>query len=274
MVLGYSRYKYIEFFTTQNTAAFLKGHNNAFKYFKGYTKEILYDNLKSVVIKRLLKTKDSVFNKKFMDFAGYYGFKPILCRPYKPNTKGKVENAVNYIKKNFLAGEEFKSLRELNSRALEWLNKVNNKIHSTTKEIPANRLKRENLISLESKDLYDLTETIYRKVLTNCHFSYNANLYSVPYKYAGKEISIKLKDSYLHVNYRGQEIAKHKEETNKKGVYITMDSHLKGLKELRYGIFKKREPKIKEITTLTSLYKNINIEEVEQRDLQIYEGVC
>jgi transposase len=89
MILGYSRMLYIEFFERAHLSNFLKGHNNAFKYFGGYTREILYDNLKSVVIKRAISAEDSDFNKKFMDYAGYYGFKPILCRAYKPNTKGK-----------------------------------------------------------------------------------------------------------------------------------------------------------------------------------------
>jgi len=112
------------------------GHNNAFKYFGGHTKEILYDNLKSVVIKRAIRAKESKFNKKFMDFAGYYGFNPILCRPYKPNTKGKVENSVLYVRQNFFAGEEFTSLNDINRKSQEWLKAINARIHSTTKQQP------------------------------------------------------------------------------------------------------------------------------------------
>ena len=59
IVLGFSRVKYVAFFTRQDTQSFLEGHNRAFKYFGGYSKEILYDNLKSVVIKRMFKAEDS-----------------------------------------------------------------------------------------------------------------------------------------------------------------------------------------------------------------------
>jgi len=273
IVLGFSRLKYVEFFTKQDTRSFLEGHNRAFKYFGGYSKEILYDNLKSVVIKRLFKAEESEFNKKFMDYVGYYGFKPILCRPYKPNTKGKVENSVNYVKSNFFAGEEFRSLREVNERALEWLNKVNNRVHGTTKEIPIKRLERENLISVTHKDLYNLRETIYRKVCIDCHFSYKANFYSVPYKYAGKEISIKVEGEEIVVSYRRDEIARHKPLKREKGVYVTKKEHLEGLKEQRYGFGKKREAVLKR-NNIYGLHNRVNVEDIEARKLEVYEGAC
>lgn len=273
MVLGFSRMKYIEFFPDASITSFLKGHNNAFKYFGGYTKEILYDNLKSVVIKRKIRAKDSDFNKKFMDFAGYYGINPILARPYKPNTKGKVENSVNYVKQNFLCGEEFKSLKEINNKALEWLSKVNNMIHGTTKEKPIDRLKKENLISIENRNMYDITPTFYRKVSIDCHFSYNGNFYSVPYKYANKEVSVKEIEGKIVVKYRDDLIAEHEIINGFKGKYITNAEHIKGLKELRTrnSILCYKKKKKKEEKNL--LYSKVNkyYEDVEKRDLKTYE---
>lgn len=81
MILGFSRTRFIHFFDGDKTYHFLKGHNLAFEYFGGYPREILYDNLKSVVIKRAFKQKDSEFNKEFVEFSGYYGFKTILSQP-------------------------------------------------------------------------------------------------------------------------------------------------------------------------------------------------
>jgi len=274
IVLGFSRVKYVEFFTKQDTQSFLEGHNRAFKYFGGYSKEILYDNLKSVVIKRLFKAEDSELNKKFMDYAGYYGFKAILCRPYKPNTKGKVENSVNYVKSNFFAGEDFRSLREVNERVLEWLNKVNNRVHGTTKEKPIKRLERENLISVTNKDLYNLSETIYRKVCIDCHFSYKANFYSVPYEYAGKEIRVKVEGEEIVVSYRSDEIARHKPLKREKGVYVTKEEHLEGLKEQRYGFGKKKAPVVDKEKNTYGMYNRVNVENIEARNLQVYEGAC
>jgi len=274
MVLGYSRMRYIEFFEDQKIESFLQGHNNAFKYFNGYTREVLYDNLKSVVIKRLMRAKDSVFNKKFMDYAGYYGFQPILARPYKPNTKGKVENTVKYVKQNFLSGEEFNSLNEINQKAKIWLEKVNNKIHATTKEVPFIRLKKEGLLSIQNKQLYDLTPTYYRIVQKDCHFSFRANFYSVPYKYAGKEVNIKLIDNIIYVKYRNILIASHNLNIKDRYKYITKEEDIKELREIRIkNKAKIRKYKKEESIKLMLKMNNHYIDDVEKRDLRTYEGV-
>ena len=81
MILGYSRMRYIEFVTDMSTNTLIRCHQNAFRYFGGYPEEILYDNMKQVVIKRLLKQEDSTLNRQFEDFAGFYGFKPLLALP-------------------------------------------------------------------------------------------------------------------------------------------------------------------------------------------------
>jgi transposase len=258
IVLGYSRTMYVEFFTNQQMNSFLTGHNNAFKYFGGYTKEILYDNLKSVVIKRMLKASDSDYNKKFLDYAGYYGFKPILCRPYKPQTKGKVENGVKYVKSNFYAGEEFSSISEINERIKIWLDKINNRIHSTTKEKPFDRLKREGLISIENKITYDLSEIFYRKVQTDCRVCFKGNFYSVPFKYAGKEISLKLLENDIEIYYRNDLVAEHI-LSNDKNQDIVIEEHFSGLKELQYTA---NPPKIE-----------LSYPDVEIRSLSFYQEV-
>ena len=82
MILGYSRMRYIEFVTDMSTNTLIRCHQNAFRYFGGYPEELLYDNMKQVVIKRFLKQQDSTLNRQFEDFTGFYGFKPILCREY------------------------------------------------------------------------------------------------------------------------------------------------------------------------------------------------
>ena len=97
MILGYSQTRYIEFVTDMTTNTLIRCHQNAFRYFGGYPEEILYDNMKQVVIKRLLKQEDSTLNRQFEDFAGFYGYKPILCRPYRGQTKGKVESSNRFL---------------------------------------------------------------------------------------------------------------------------------------------------------------------------------
>lgn len=273
IILGYSRTLYIEVFEKADTLSFLKGHNHAFEYFGGYTREILYDNLKSVVIKRALRAKDSEFNKKFMDFAGYYGFNPILCRPYKPNTKGKVENSVNFVKQNFFNGESFSSLKEVNEKAKEWLKKCNTRLHATTKEQPFIRLNREGLISLKNKTIYDTTEVKYRKVFSDCHFCFEGNRYSVPFKFANKEVAVKQIENYIYITYKNQEIAEHQLQPKAIGKYITNETHFAGLKELRcsHSLNRPLKNPQKEIARLPVITCLKAMPIVESRNLSMYE---
>jgi len=63
--------------------------------------------MKQVVIKQLLKREDSTLNQNFEDFVGFYGFKPILCRPYWGQTKGKVERRAQFVRDNFMVGIKY-----------------------------------------------------------------------------------------------------------------------------------------------------------------------
>ncbi|MDR2502637.1 MAG: hypothetical protein LBC78_05255 [Oscillospiraceae bacterium] len=100
--------------------------------------------MKQAVIKRLLKQEESTLNRQFEAFAGLYGFKPALCRPYRGQTKGKAERTVQLVRDNFMMGVKYQSLNDLNGQSLAWCNKVNGKTHATTNEIPFERLKKDS----------------------------------------------------------------------------------------------------------------------------------
>ena len=118
-------------------------HKLAFEYFGGVPEEILYDQNRCVVLKPGIK--DVSLNSRFLDFALHYNFRPRLCRIYRPETKGKVENTVKYVKRNFLSIQDTNNIAVLNQRKRDWLFKINNKVHSTTQEIPFKRLPMEHL---------------------------------------------------------------------------------------------------------------------------------
>jgi transposase len=208
LILGYSRMRYIEFVTDMNTNTMICCHANAFRYFGGYPEEILYDNMKQVVIKRLLKQEDSTLNRQFEDFAGFYGFKPVLCRPYRGQTKGKVERTVQYVRDNFMVGIRYDSLDDLNGQALAWCNKVNGKVHATTGEIPFERLKKEGLNPLKRE--YIIDKINLRRVQKDCLISYNGSQYSVPSEYAGKDVAVVGLDNMLAAYHEGKQIALHR----------------------------------------------------------------
>jgi len=207
MILGYSRMRYIEFVTDMTTDTLLRCHINAFRYFGGYPQEILYDNMKQVVIKRLLKQSESILNSQFEDFAGFYGYKPILCRPYRGQTKGKIERTVSYVRDNFMIGIKYDNLVDLNIQSFKWCDKVNSKVHGTTSKVPFNELKKENLNPLTREFILERIE--FRKTGKDCLISYNGSKYSVPSKYALKEVAVRKMGNILAIYYQNELIAQH-----------------------------------------------------------------
>lgn len=143
MTLGYSRMKYVEFVTRADSEHFLQGHINAFHYFGGVPEEVVVDNLKSAVVWR--EGRDIHWNPRYLDFASHYGFIPRACWPYRPQTKGKVENLIGYVRKNFWSGIHYLDLADLNRQVREWLEgTANAKVNVSTGERAWDRWSRRN----------------------------------------------------------------------------------------------------------------------------------
>ena len=190
MTLGYSRMKYVEFTLSQDLETFLTCHLHAFAAFGGVPQTLLYDNLKSVVLYR--DAAGIRFHPRFLDFAAVFGVIPRLCQPGRPQTKGKVENTVGYVKGSFWPGRTFTDLADLNAQAREWCATIANALpHATTRAIPSERLREEGLQPLEEKT-YDTSYTVSRLVSKDCLVSYRGSRYSVPWRAARKSVVVKV----------------------------------------------------------------------------------
>ncbi|KKG14409.1 integrase [Methanosarcina sp. 2.H.T.1A.6] len=209
MILGYSRMRYVEFTLSINTPTLIQCHLNAFEYFGGFTQEILYDNMKQVVIRRALKSSDSEWNSQFEDFFKCFGFIPRLCRPYRPQTKGKIENTVGYVKRDFFLGRQFTSLEGLNAQVHKWLERVNSTVHGTTYQIPLERFKEENLNPLGQVPPYKVVHKETRKISRDCYISFLGNKYSVPYRFAGRTAELQSFEGKLEVYVDYEKICEH-----------------------------------------------------------------
>lgn len=151
--LGWSRATYVEFVDDERLETLLGCHERAFYYFGGVPREVLYDNMHAVVTARdAYGPGRHRYNRTFLDFAHHYGFRPRLCQPYRPRTKGKVERFIRYLRASFyvplasqLSPEGLKVDRaSANARVLTWLREVANaRVHATTGEVPAERLVSE-----------------------------------------------------------------------------------------------------------------------------------
>lgn len=148
-MLSYSRVHYVEFVERQDLDTFIRCHLNAFEAVGGVPATILYDNTKVVVLGREDDGRPH-WHPRFADFAGLVGFVPRLCRPYRAQTKGRVERLVRYVRENFWPGRQFTDLQDLNHQVSAWCHKTNQRVHGTTKAVPLSVLgeERQHLLGL------------------------------------------------------------------------------------------------------------------------------
>jgi transposase len=157
MVLGYSRYLYVEFTRSMTLATLIRCHQNAFAFFGGWPRRILYDNMRQVVV------GPERINARFLDFTRHHGFEVKRCRPYRPRTKGKVARSVAYLRDSFLNGRTFTGLDDLNAQGRHWLGTVaNTRIHATTRARPCDRLLDETLTPCSGLHAYQVARSTAR----------------------------------------------------------------------------------------------------------------
>jgi transposase len=212
MTPGWSRVCYLEFTISADAAWWLRCHVHAFRYFGGVPRVVLHDNLKTAVLERGAEGTIR-WNPRYLDFGDYYGFAPQACRPYRAQTKGKVESGIRYVRGNFWPGLRFVDLADLNRQALDWLDLTANvRVHGTTGEVPFDRLPLEHLQSLVGKPDYDTSLIAFRRATRDCFVSYDGNYYSVPSAYTRKTLKLKETEGgeLIVLNPQDQEIARHR----------------------------------------------------------------
>lgn len=183
MVLSHSRMKFSYWLDKPFTVHdFIDAHTKAFEYFGGRTVEIVYDQDRLIAVDE--NYGDIIFTEEFQKYVDMMKFKVYLCRSRDPESKGKIEAVVKYLKYNFAIHRIFTNIEEFNDASLKWLDRTGNaKVHGTTKKIPKEvfALEKEHLIPIsktfdKNQPNTSLTYTI-RKDNT---VSYKQNRYQVP----------------------------------------------------------------------------------------------
>jgi len=185
MVLGFSRMLYSEFTSSMKLHWLIRCHLNAFDFFGGFTREVLYDNMKQV------RLGPDELNPLFLDFAQHYDIAIKTHRVRRPRTKGKVERMVHYVKDAFLNGRSFADFGELNAQARHWLSHVaNSRVHATTGRVPFELLAEEKLQTLQGVAPYRLYEIAPRKAGFDGFVRFEQSRYSLPPEYAGQTVLV------------------------------------------------------------------------------------
>jgi len=210
MVLCHCRMMYVEFTVSQTMEHFLGCHQRALDFFGGVPEKIMVDNLKSAVLKRITG-QDPVFNPRYQDFANHYGFRIVPCGVRKGNEKGRVENAVGYIKKNFLAGLDPGDFKSINPAARYWLDTVANvRIHGETRKKPLDMFGQEAAaLSPLPAFAYD-TGTVHQvRASKQFRVTLDTNRYSVPAEYTGMRLTMKAYSDRICIYHDNKLIARH-----------------------------------------------------------------
>lgn len=259
MVLSYSRAIYAKFCVNLNTSTFLRCHEDAFKYFGGIPRVILYDNLKSVVIARrgnLIR-----FNDDILEFSGFYGFEPRPCSPYRGNEKGRVERTIRYLRDNFLAARSLTNLDAINSNIYEWCERIGNR-----RPWPGDRNLRVKdkwmeekgkLLRLSDRWLNPKEQHISRSGKTPW-INFDLNSYSIPPEFVGRSVSTEADDLMVKILSEGTVIASHVRSYDRNR-FVEDKKHVDQLiKHKRFGrgaLF--RESIIKEYPQLEGLLEKL-----------------
>ena len=183
-VLSHSRYKYSEWqehpFTTRDV---IRCHENAFEYYGGVTEEIVYDQDKLMTVSE--NGGDIIYTEEFQAYKQERGFSVYLCRAADPESKGKVENVVKFIKRNFAKNRIFYQLETWNEQCLAWLDRKGNyQVHNTIKKRPVEVFavekphlrKVSSILSFERNSNSSISRTVHKDNI----IKYKSNRYSLP----------------------------------------------------------------------------------------------
>jgi transposase len=207
ILLCFSRMLYCEFTASMDLPVLLRCHQNAFAFFGGWTKELLYDNMKQV---KLAPGPHGAFNPLFLDFVHHYGITPRTCRPYRPRTKGKVERMVGYLRESFLAGRSFTGWEDLNGQGRHWLTDTANvRVHATTGKRPIDLLEAEQLMTLSSVAPYRLCQTSLRTVDVEGFVHLEGSRYSTPPEHVGAAVLVEQRETHITIRRGATIIAEH-----------------------------------------------------------------
>ena len=202
-VLSYSRYMHVSCaFKPIDTQKFIQMHDEAFRAFGGIPDEVVYDQTKLVAISE--KYREVIVNQRFSQYASEAGYAIRVCEGFDPESKGKVESGVKYVKHNALYDESFRDEAHVCSYISDWLKEVANvRIHGTTKRQPLEHYESEELEKMKpyfmASTVQSTGQLMSRKVDKTGLISYKSVKYSVPMEWQRQSVCIDEKDAKLMI---------------------------------------------------------------------------
>lgn len=229
MVLSWSRRIFLRFYLNQQMESFLRGHVAAFGAWQGLPKILLFDNLKSAVLER---QGDAIrFHPTLLDLAAHYHFEPRAAAVARGNEKGRVERAIRYIRDNFFAGRQWKTLDELNAQADAWCQGV-----SSNRRCPEHHemtvgeaflQEQSNLLSLPDNP-FDTRERREVHAAKTPYVRFDLNDYSIPHPLVQKTLSVSACLKRVRILDGDKQVVNHPRSFSK-GEQIEDEDHINAL---------------------------------------------
>jgi transposase len=240
-VLSRCRYKHVVFRSTPFTSmAVVEAHEQAFAYLGGIPEQIVCDQDKLMIVSE--NRGDILFTKVFQAYIRQRKFQIYLCRKADPQTKGKIESVVKYVKSNFLKNRPFVNIEVLNAQALAWLERTaNGQKHGTTQKVPAHEMinERPYLKPFKKLNWSVLPYHIYHLRKDNS-VNYKGNFYTVPkgiYKGKGTQVWVKIEGQDILICNGQKEIITRHALCFEKGKVISKTDHFRE-KSQKIKVFK------------------------------------
>jgi len=191
MVLSWSRQVFLRFYLSAAMPNFLRGHVDAFDFFEGVPRVLLYDNLKSAVLER---AGDAIrFHPTLLELAAHYRYEARPVAPARGNEKGRVERAIRYVRSSFFAGRSWSSVENLNTQAMAWMTAL-----SADRLWPQDRTRKVREVFVEERprlmSLPDVPFPCDERVEVNVgktpYVRFDLNDYSVPYEHVRRTLLV------------------------------------------------------------------------------------
>lgn len=214
--LKYSRFMYVEFTANMQLETLVRCHLRAFESFGGIACMAVYDNMKTVTLGRD-EANRPIFNETFAKFAVEMQFYPVVCSPQAGQQKGAVESLVKFVKTNFLPGRTFVDDADLATQCTAWLETVNGQVSQANERRPVDLLPDELVRMLPvpcasgTYGLYDVAS-----VGPDSTVLFDTNRYSVPVRYVGRTLAVRVTETEVLAFDNAQEVARHPRERGRK----------------------------------------------------------
>jgi transposase len=223
--LCFSRHQYAELVFDQKVATWIALHRRAFESWGGVPRRLVPDNLKAAV--KTILVHDPVLGEAYRRLAQHYGFTISPTRPGTPRHKGKVENGIHYVQRNFMAGQQFADIQVANQRLQAWVReRAGTRQHGTTRQAPLclfQTCEQAALLPLPAEP-FTLCEIKVVTVHPDCHVVIAGSYYSVPYAYIGQTLEAHVGERVAEL-FHGPDLVATHERSTRPGQWHTRLEH-------------------------------------------------